>query len=195
MFRSRLVLAAFMVVSCAACSKEAATPAVTSSASLTTPAPSASVSSDPPRPVGYSKRERAAYKSAVTEYDAFVKRNDEFYAAGETTGAAKKFYHRYAVDWSTAWGDLAQVSNNNVKVTGSTRTVWTRPGSIKIGESRGDVIVLRRCLDESGRVVTQNGKKLEQPQFKKPHVYTIRLEKHRGESWWRSGIAKQGKTC
>ena len=55
--------------------------------------------------------------------------------------------------------------------------------------------MLRRCLDESGRVVTQNGKKLNQPQFKKPHIYTVRLEKHPGEDWWRSGIAEQGQTC
>ena len=131
----------------------------------------------------------------MAEYDAFTKRNDKFYAAGQTTGAAKKFYQRYAVDWSTAWGNLAQVANNNVTVSGSTKSVWTKPRSIKLGGPKGDVIVLRRCLDESGRVVTQNGKKLDQPQFKKPHIYTVRLEKHPGEDWWRSGIAEQGQTC
>ena len=65
----------------------------------------------------------------------------------------------------------------------------------RTGGPRGDVIVLRRCLDESGRVVTQDGKKLDQPQFKKPHIYTVRLEKRAGEDWWRSGIAEQGKPC
>ena len=73
--------------------------------------------------------------------------------------------------------------------------MWTKPRSIKLGGPKGDVIVLRRCLDESGRVVTQDGKKLDQPQFKKPHIYTVRLEKHPGEDWWRSGIAEQGQTC
>ena len=57
------------------------------------------------------------------------------------------------------------------------------------------MIVIRRCLDESGRVVIQDGKKLEQPQFKDPHIYTIRLEKRPGEKWWRSGVAEQGPTC
>jgi hypothetical protein len=43
--------------------------------------------------------------------------------------------------------------------------------------------------------VEQSGKKLNQPQFKDPHVYTVRLEKRRGEDLWRSGIAEQGSTC
>ena len=113
---------------------------------------------------------------------------------GQTTVAAKKFYQRYAVDWSTAWGNLAQVANNKVTVTGSTKTVWTSRGRLSSAGPR-PTSSYSRCLDESGRVVTQNGKKLDQPQFKNPHIYTIRLEKRPGEDWWRSGIAEQGQTC
>lgn len=87
------------------------------------------------------------------------------------------------------------VGRSGVTVTGSTKTVWTKPKSIELGGPKGDVVVLRRCLDESGRVVKQNGKKVNQPQFKDPHVYTVRLEKRRGEDLWRSGIAEQGSTC
>ena len=195
MLRSRLVLATFLVVTCAACSQNEASPAPSPSPDPTTSAPSAPTSSVPPELAGYNEKERAAYETAVDEYDAFTKRNDMFYAAGQTTGAAKKFYQRYAVDWSTAWGNLAQVANNDVTVSGTTKSVWTKPRSVKLGGPKGDVIVLRRCLDESGRVVTQNGKKLDQPQFKKPHIYTVRLEKHPGEDRWRSGIAAQGETC
>lgn len=195
MLPSRVALASFLVVACAACSQNGASPTPSPSSSPTTSAPSAPTSSVPPELSGYSEKERAAYQKAVAAYDAFTKRNDRFYAAGQTTVAAKRFYQRYAVDWSTAWGNLAQVANNNVTVTGSTKTVWTKPRSIELSGPGGDVIVLRRCLDESGRVVTQNGKKLDQPQFKEPHVYTIRLEKRSGEDWWRSGIAEQGQTC
>jgi len=198
MLRSGVVLATFLVVTCAACSQNEASPASptpSGSPSPTTSAPSASTPSVPPELVGYSEVERAAYKSAVTEYDAFTKRNDMFYAAGETTNEAKNFYQRNAVDWSTAWGNLAQVTNNKVTVTGTTQTVWTKPRSIELGAAKGDVIIVRRCLDESGREVTQNGKKLEQPQFKDPHVYTIRLEKRPSEDRWRSGVAVQGQTC
>ncbi|KRA37954.1 hypothetical protein ASD81_04520 [Nocardioides sp. Root614] len=139
--------------------------------------------------------ERAAYETAVVEYDAFIKRSDAFYAAGETTVEAKRFFQRYAVDWSIAWGNLAQVANNGITVGGTTRTVWTKPRSIKLGADLGDVIVVRRCLDESGRVIKQNGKTVDQPQFDEPHVYTIRLEKRPEEDRWRSGIAEQGQTC
>jgi hypothetical protein len=196
MLRSRVVLATFLVVTCAACSHNDASPARSPSPDPTMSAPSPPTSSIPPELAGYTEQQRAAYKIAVDEYDAFTKRNDRFYAAGQTTGAAKKFYQRYAVDWSTAWGNLGRVANNQVTVTGTTKTVWTRPRSIEVdGSSTGDVIVLRRCLDESGRVVTQNGKKLDQPQFENPHIYAVRLEKHPDEDWWRSGIAQQGQTC
>ncbi len=195
MLRSRLVLATFLVVACAACSQNEAAPAPDPSTSPTSSAPSTPTPSPSPSPVGYTQKERAAYESAMSEYDAFVKRNDAIYAAGRTTGAAKKFYHHYAIDWSTAWANLGQVANNKVTVKGRTKTVWTKPRSIKLGTSKGDIIVLRRCLDESGRVVTQNGKKLDQPQLKQPHIYAVRLEKRPGEHWWRSGIAKQGPKC
>lgn len=192
MLRSWALLATLLVATCVACSNEGASPDPTTSTSSTTSAPTSSI---PPELAGYSDDERAAYETAVTEYDHFTKRNDQFYAAGQTTGDAKKFYQRYAVDWSTAWGNLAQAANNHVTVTGTTTTVWTKPRTIELVGSQGDVVVLRRCLDESGRVVTQNGKHVDQPQFKDPHVYTVRLEKHPGEDWWRSGIAKQGETC
>ena len=195
MLRSRLVLATFLVVACAACSDEGASPTPTTDPPSTSSAPTAPTSSVPPGLAGYSEQERAAFETAVTEYDAFTRRNDEFYATGDTTVAAKRFYQRYAVDWSTAWGNLAQIANNDVTVTGSTKTVWTKPKSIELGGPKGDVVVLRRCLDESGRVVKQNGQKVNQPQFKDPHVYTVRLEKRRGEPRWRSGIAEQGSTC
>lgn len=191
----RFVLATILVVSCAACSQEAATPTTSPRASPTTSVPTEPMSSVPSNRAGYTDDERAAYKTAVAAYDAFIKRNDAFYAAGETTVKAKDFYQKYAIDWSTAWGNLAQVVNSGVKVGGSTKTVWTKPQTIKLGAADGDVIVIRRCLDESGRVVAQNGQVLDQPQFKDPHIYTVRLEKRVGEKWWRAGIAEQGPTC
>ena len=195
MLRTRLVVATFLVLACASCSDQTAPPTASPSSSEPTTAPSAPTTSASPDVARYSKKERAAYKTAVTEYGAFTKRNDRFYAAGRPTAAAKRFYQRFAVDWSTAWGDLGQAANNKVTVTGSTKIVSTTPRSIELGGAKGDVIVLRRCLDESGRIVTQDGKKLDQPQFADPHFYTIRLERRPGEDWWRSGIAEQGKTC
>ena len=200
MLRSRFVLATFLVAACAGCSDEGASPAPTEGLSSTTsaaaaPTAAAPTSSVAPELVGYTEQERVAYETAVTDYDAFTTRSDRFYAAGQTTVAAKRFFQRYSIDWSTAWGDLAVIANNNITITGSTKTVWTKPKSIELGRATSDVVVLRRCSDQSGWVVTQNGKRLDQPQFKHPHVYTVRLEKRRGENWWRSGTVKQGKTC
>jgi hypothetical protein len=97
------------------CSDGEASPAPTASPSSTSSARAAPTYSVPPELAGYSEQERAAFETAVTEYDAFTRRNDEFYADGETTAAAKRFYQKYAVDWSTAWANLAQVANNIVK--------------------------------------------------------------------------------
>lgn len=194
MLRPRVVLATFLVVICAACGADggSADPPPSTPPDST---PSASRASEPPELAGYSAEERAAYDEAVAAYDVFIKRSDGYYAAGKTTVEAKRFFQRFAVDWSTAWGNLAQVANNGVTVGGTTRTVWTKPRSIEVGTDEGDVIVVRRCLDESGRIVEQNGKQVDQPQFEKPHVYTIRLEKRPKEDRWRSGIAELGRTC
>jgi hypothetical protein len=142
MLRPGLVLATFLVAVCAGCSDEGASTTPTEGPSSTTsaagaPTAAAPTSSVAPELVGYTEQERVAYETAVTDYDAFSRRNDEFYAAGETTVAAKRFYQKYALDWSTAWGNLAQVSNNNVNVTGSTETVWTKPKSIFMGGTEG----------------------------------------------------------
>ena len=114
--RLGFLLATLLVVTCAACSHDEASPARSPSPDPITSAPSAPTPSVPPELAGYNEKQRAAYETAVDEYDGFTKRNDKFYADGQTTAAAKKFYQRYAVDWSTAWGNLAQVANS--KVTG-----------------------------------------------------------------------------
>lgn len=200
----RLIVATFLVLACAACSQGGGaagpSPSGTSrstdpSTAPTTPASSASTSSVPPALRRYSEPQRVAFGTAVAAYDRFVSRNDAFYAAGQTTGAARRFYHHYATDWSTAWGNLAQVVNAHATVTGSTRTMWTRPQSIDLHGAQGEVVVIHRCLDESRLVVRQNGKKLAQPELKEPHIYTVRLVKRPGEEWWRAGIAQQGPTC
>lgn len=195
MLRSRLLLATFALVLCVACGEDDPAPSPAPSPTSTISTASDTGSSVPPELAGYSEPERTAYQAAVLAYDSFTQRNDEFYAAGRTTVAAKNYYQHNAIDWSTAWGNLAQIASSKVTVTGSTRTVWTRPRSVELGTHSGDVVTVRRCLDESGRTVTQNGQYVDQPQFKDPHVYTVRLEKRTAETWWRSGIAKQGSTC
>ena len=193
----RLTLTALLIAACAACDGSgSAEPASSSSPpSVSLPSPSAATSSVPPELAGYDEAERAAYREAVVAYDRFSRRNDGFYARGETTPKAKEYYQRWAVDWSTAWANLAQVANNGVTVRGTTKTVWTRPKSIDLGGPDGDVVVLRRCLDEAGRVVEQDGTTVKQPQLEEPHVYTIRLERRPNEDRWRSGVAEQGRTC
>ena len=195
MLRTVCVVASFLVMTCAGCSNEGSAKPPTSSP--TSVAPSASVTSPsvPPELAGFTTAEREAYASAVTAYDDFNKHNDGFYAAGETTRAAKTFFQRYSVDWATSWGNLAQAASNRIRVTGTAHTVWTKPITIELSATKGDSVVVKRCLDESGRIVTQDGATVDQPQFKKPHVYRVRLLKRPGETWWRSGIAVQGQPC
>lgn len=189
-----LAVGMFTAVLCVACGGGAdpGSPQSPSSAASVPSVESPAVSSDL---AGYKARQRVAYEAAVAAYSAFVKRNDRFYAVGKTTVAAKNFYQRYAISWATAWGNLAQTANNDVTVSGPTTTVWTKPMSIGLGKSNGDKITIKRCLDESKRVVRQNGKVVAQPQLKTPHIYVVRLQKRSGESWWRSGEPKQGATC
>lgn len=194
MLRTRIVLASFLVLTCAACTGGDATsapPASPSSGTFVASTPS----SVPRELAGYSEDERLAYDEALAAYADYLAESDKIYARGETTVAAKRFYQRYAIDWSTAWGNLAVVTNNGVTITGEALALWTRPVSIGLTPDAGDVVVIRRCVDESQRVVRQNGKRMAQPQFKEPHVYTVRLEERPNEDWWRAGTAKLGRPC
>lgn len=195
MLRSRTVLASFLVLTCAACTGGDATSGPSASPSPSTSVASTPPSTVPPELVGYSEDERVAYDEALAAYADYLAESDKIYAKGETTVAAKRFYQRYAIDWSTAWGNLAVVANNGVTITGEARALWTRPVSIGLTPDAGDVVVIRRCVDESQRVVRQNGKRMAQPQFNEPHVYTVRLEERPNEDWWRAGTAKLGRPC
>ena len=195
MLRTRTVLASFVVLTCAACTGGDATPGPPATPSPSTSVASTPASTVPPELAGYSEDERVAYNEALAAYADYLAESDKIYAKGETTVAAKRFYQRYAIDWSTAWGNLAVVANNDVTITGEARELWTRPVSIGLTLKAGDVVVIRRCVDESQRVVRQNGKRMAQPQFKEPHVYTVRLEERPGEDWWRAGTAKRGRPC
>ena len=199
MVRTVLVVASLLVMTCPACSDEGSAKPPPSSPTSAAPSvsgsASASSSSVPPELAGFTTDEREAYATAVSAYDHFNKRNDALYAAGSTTLAAKAFFQKYAVDWATAWGNLAQAVNNDIRVSGRAMTVWTRPVTVELGAAKGDSVVVRRCLDESGRIVTQDGATVDQPQFKKPHVYRVRMIKRSGETWWRSGVAVQGQPC
>lgn len=201
MLRSLRVVTCVVALSCAGCSSPNTDPAPTVTPSpieTTDPTPSTTPSSTPsPEPTlkGFTAEESAAFDAAVASYDKFAQRSDRYYAAGATTNAAKKFFQRFSVDWSRAWGDLAQVANSGVTVTGSTKTVSTKPLTIELDPRSVDVVVLRRCLDESGRVVTQGDTVIDQPQLVLPHFYTIRMEQRPDESRWRSGVAEQEGTC
>jgi hypothetical protein len=195
MLRSRKWLASFLVLTCAACSGGGATTGPSNSPSPGTSAASTPTATVSPELAAYSEEERLAYDEALDAHAAYLAKTDKIYAKGETTVAAKRFYQRHAVDWSTAWGNLALVANNGVTIRGETRVVWIRPKSIRLATAAGDVVVIRRCVDESQRVVRQNGKRMAQPQFEEPHVYTVRLERRPAESWWRVGTARLGRTC
>jgi hypothetical protein len=195
MLRPRKWLASFLLLTCAACSGGEATTEPSNSPSPTTSAASTPTATVPPELASYSEEERLTYDEAVAAYAAYLSETDKIYAKGETTVAAKRFYQRHAIDWSTAWGNLAVVANNGVTIKGETRVVWLRPKMIRLTTDAGDVVVIRRCVDESKRVVRQNGKRMAQPQFEAPHVYTVRLERRPAESWWRAGTAQLGRTC
>lgn len=130
----------------------------------------------------------------MSAYDAYIRRNNRLLAKGKATTDAIDFYRRYSADWMAAWDSLGQLADNNVTVTGPTTVNWVRPVKVTLGVGRTTVL-MRRCLDTSKVVVTQNGRPLDQPHLEKPHVYRVRMEKSAEENWWRASAAEQGPPC
>jgi hypothetical protein len=197
MFFSRVVLATFIAALCAGCGTghdDSTLPSPSTGAS-TSPTQTPSRDTVPAYLKAYSVKQRKAYGAALSAQDAFDRRNARILAAGKTTKAASVFYHRYSIDWVSDWSSLAQLANNHVTVTGQTKVRWARPISIRLPGSGTSVVVLRRCVDQSHVVVSQNGSQLPQPELKRPRIYRVRLEQRNGEEWWRSGVAKKGSPC
>jgi hypothetical protein len=196
MFSSRVVLLGLLATLCAACAagngdSSLSAPQRTQTSSPTSPSRDAV----PSYLQTYSAEQRTAYAAAVASEAAFDRRNARILAAGKTTKAASAFYHRYSIDWASDWSSLAELANNNATVTGRTKIRWTRPIAIHLPGNGTSVVVLRRCLDQSNLVVTQNGHQLAQPQLKRPRAYKLRLVRRQGEDWWRSGISANGSPC
>ena len=193
-----VLVATVLVLSCAGCSREPDGPIGGKPKPSTTSSATSSLTASPTVPadlVKYTPEEQAAYEAALAAYGDFTKHNTRFLAKGQTTKTASRFYHRYSIDWVEAWANLAQLANNGVRVTGATTVVWFHPKRIAVGPDGSAEVVLRRCLDESDVVVTQDGKPRAQPNLKEPHVYRVSLERKSTETWWRSGSAKQGPRC
>ena len=198
--RIRALLAVtLLVLSCASCSGDpgGAEPGGLPISSTSTPTTATSPRPTvPPYLVAYTANERQAYADALVAEDAFNVRNARYLAKGQTVEEASDFYHRYSIDWVQDWTNLAELANNHVTVTGKTSVVWVRPLRIKLSTAGGvDFVFLRRCVDSSKLVVTQNGEPLEQSHLEKRHVVRVRMEKRAGETWWRSGISQQGPSC
>jgi hypothetical protein len=191
----RALVAVAFVFTCASCAQQSDGPSASPASKTSAPPPTSPTPSVPPELTRYTDAERAAYAAAVQAYSEFTQQNSQLLSQGRTTEPASTFYQRYSIDWVEAWANLAKLANNHVTVSGPTRINWVRPKSITLEPSGSAVVVLRRCLDESGLKVMQAGKPLAQPQLAHPHVYQVRLAKNSVEGWWRSGSARQGARC
>jgi hypothetical protein len=195
--RVRGILAVtFLVASCAACSGTAGESAPNSPTSSTSapsmPAPTSSV---PPYLASYSIDQRVAFNDAVDALHRFTTVNDRFLGEGELTKRQAAFYRKHSVDWVGDWATLSQFVNNKVTYEGSPIEVWLRPLSIDLTAKDGQLVRVRRCLDESQLVVFADGEEIAQPQLKNPHVYKVSMIRRPGESWWRVGLPRQGNAC
>lgn len=197
MRRTGIAIAVLGLVAVAGCSDgDEAPDALPSFTGSPSKSPSASSSpSIPPYLEKYTPAERASYAEASAAYDEFIEREAEFAAAGRTTVKAKDFYQKYSLDWATSWGSFAYLANLGVRIFGVPETVSERPTQITLEAAKGQVVVVRRCLDSRDLKVTQNGKPSKQPQLQQRRTVTVELVQREREDWWRAGVAKQGKPC
>jgi hypothetical protein len=124
-----------------------------------------------------------------------VEQDRQFAAEGKLTQRAATYYRHNSIDWVSDWASLAQLANNHAVVTGRAVVKWIRPVSIVVSGTGSDTVTIRKCVDSSGLRVTQMGKAQRQPNLIHPHVFTVRIEKHATETWWRVGNAQQGASC
>lgn len=186
---------AIVLSACAACggasdSPPAALPSSSSSSSTITPSPSV-----PAELAGYDPSEREAFGAAVDALHRFSRTSDRFIRQGRLTPDQAKFYRRNSVRWTDDWAALAQLVNGRITMRGAARELWARPLTIDLTADTGEVVVVRRCLDQTKVRVFADGKEVPQPQLKTPRIYRVQMLKKQAEYHWRTGLPKQGAPC
>ena len=194
--RLRISLATLMLLACAACggsSDQAPTSRPSeSSLSSASPAPSPSVSEEL---AGYSLPEREAFEAAVVALHRFSRTSDRFISQGRLTRSQAAYFRRNSINWVDAWAGLAQLVNGRITMRGDTHEKWARPSQVDLSAAKGEVVVIRRCLDQTDVRVFADGKRVPQPQLKTPRVYRVKMLKKQSEQRWRTGLPKQGSRC
>lgn len=194
--RLRISLATLLLLACVACGEgEGEAP---TSRSLDAPSPSAPAapsSSIPPELAGYSLPEREAFEAAVVALHRFSRTSDRFISQGRLTRSQAAYYRRNSINWVDDWAGLAQLVNGRITMRGDTREEWARPLRVDLSAAAGEIVVVRRCLDQTDVRVFADGKRVPQPQLKTPRVYRVKMLKKESEQWWRTGLPSQGSRC
>lgn len=194
--RLRISLATLVLLACAACSGSAdEAPISRPLESSLSSAPTATPSSLPPELAGYSLPEREAFEAAVVALHRFSRASDRFIDQGRLTRPQAAYFRRNSINWVDDWAGLAQLVNGRITMRGDTREKWVRPLRVDLAAGDSEVVVIRRCLDQTSVRVFAEGKRVPQPQLKTPRVYRVTMLKKQSEQWWRTGLPKQGSRC
>ena len=194
--RLRISLATLLLLACGACGEGAGeAPMSRSSEAPSSSAPSAPSSSIPPELAGYGLPEREAFEAAVVALHRFSRTSDRFISQGRLTRSQAAYFRRNSINWVDAWAGLAQLVNGRITMLGDTHEKWARPSQVDLSAAGGEVVVIRRCLDQTDVRVFADGKRVPQPQLKIPRVYRVKMLKKQSEQRWRTGLPKQGSRC
>jgi hypothetical protein len=189
-----LLAASAMVLAVAGCDGDKP-PESTPTATATT-SPTESPTTSPTVPAylkDYSEEERAAYQSAVADYERFADRNARIYAAGVATSQVKAFYQQKTAAWQSYWAQLQQLEADGIRIKGRAETVRIRPVGVRATD-RGGAVTLRVCSVSTGVEVIQNGTPVPQP-TPKPTVIRVEMVQLPGEDWWRILSDRLGGPC
>ena len=186
---------AIVLLACAACGGTSDSPPTalhsrSSASGAVTPSPSV-----PAELAGYDASEREAFGAAVDALHRFSRTSDRFIRQGRLTPDQAKFYRKNSVRWTDDWAALAQLVNGRITMRGAARELWTRPLSIDLNAGADEVVVVRRCLDQTKVRVFAEGKEVPQLQLKTPRIYRVQMLKKQAEDHWRTGLPKQGAPC
>jgi hypothetical protein len=190
-----LVAVAFAMIACASCAPDSDGPTAAPPSKTSTPLTSSPTPTIPADLASFGPDERAAFTAAIAALRQFSTTNDRFLRQGKLTKRQAAFYRRNSINWVDDWANLSQFVNEKITFKGTPIEVWVRPVAIDLVGGDGQVVNVKRCLDQSRMSVYTDGVGVPQPQLKSPHVYRVKLLMRPNETWWRVGLPKQGATC
>lgn len=150
------------------------------------PSPSAATALNP--------EERAVYRQALRQVEAFESTNQRILAKGRATRRAKVFYRDHLKTWRPTYALLRSYEEEGIRTARLPVVLSTTATSIKSFQDNAAEVVLLRCTDQSDLGMTRAGQPVPAT-YDEPVAQDVVLIRYENLTWIIGEFTTTGEPC